>query len=52
MVRCEIGVRPSPGKLEQERLLAYLETQRQAKLGPWTMVGRVLLNLDEFVTRE
>ena len=42
----------APSKLEQDRLLTYLETQRQAKMGPWTMVGRVLLNLDEFVTRE
>jgi hypothetical protein len=42
----------TPSKLEQDRLLAYLETQRQAKMGPWTMVARVLLNLDEFVTRE
>ncbi|MBI3821724.1 MAG: PSD1 domain-containing protein, partial [Planctomycetes bacterium] len=41
-----------PSRLEQERLLAYLETQRSAKAGPWAMVGRVLLNLDEFVTRE
>jgi hypothetical protein len=42
----------SPSKLEQDRLLTYLGTQRQAKMGPWTMVARVLLNLDEFVTRE
>jgi hypothetical protein len=41
-----------PSRLERERLLAYLATQRQAKLGPWTSVARVLLNLDEFVTRE
>jgi hypothetical protein len=42
----------APSKLEQDRLLAYLETQRNAKAGPWAMVARVLLNLDEFVTRE
>jgi hypothetical protein len=41
-----------PSKLEQDRLLAYLQSQQQAKAGPWTMVARVLLNLDEFVTRE
>lgn len=42
----------TPSKLEQNRLLGYLETQRNAKAGPWTMAARVLLNLDEFVTRE
>jgi hypothetical protein len=42
----------SPSRLEQERLLAYFGQQRDAKAGPWTMVARVLLNLDEFVTRE
>jgi Protein of unknown function (DUF1553) len=42
----------TPSTLEQDRLLAYLDQQRQAKAGPWTMVARVLLNLDEFVTRE
>jgi hypothetical protein len=42
----------TPSKLEQDRLLEYLNQQRGAKAGPWTMVGRVLLNLDEFVTRE
>ena len=42
----------APSQPEQERLLAYLATQRNAKAGAWTMVGRVLLNLDEFVTRE
>jgi Protein of unknown function (DUF1553)/Protein of unknown function (DUF1549)/Planctomycete cytochrome C len=42
----------TPSKLEQERLLAYLNRERQANVGPWTMAARVLLNLDEFVTRE
>jgi hypothetical protein len=42
----------TPTVEEQSRLLNYLELQRQAKSGPWTMVARVLLNLDEFVTRE
>ena len=41
-----------PSKLEQDRLLAYFQSQQQAKAGPWAMVARVLLNLDEFVTRE
>jgi mono/diheme cytochrome c family protein len=42
----------TPTKLEQDRLLAYYRSQQDAKAGPWTMVARVLLNLDEFVTRE
>jgi hypothetical protein len=42
----------APSKLEQDRLLTYLQSQQQTKVGAWTMVARVLLNLDEFVTRE
>jgi len=42
----------TPSKLEQDRVLAYLDSQRDAKAGPWSMVARVLLNLDEFITRE
>ena len=43
----------APSKLEQERLLAFLQQQRQVNAErAWTMVARVLLNLDEFVTRE
>jgi mono/diheme cytochrome c family protein len=42
---------PSPA--ERSRLLAYLEQQRQADPGQaWALVARVLLNLDEFITRE
>jgi hypothetical protein len=43
----------APAPAEQARLLRYLVQQRQ--LNPkeaWLMVARVLLNLDEFVTRE
>lgn len=43
----------TPSKLEQDRLLAYLQQQRQANPEQaWMRVARVLLNLDEFVTRE
>jgi len=43
----------TPTKLEQDRLLSYLQQQREANADrAWTMVARVLLNLDEFVTRE
>jgi hypothetical protein len=42
---------PSAG--EQSRLGQYLEEQRRANAGQvWTMLARVLLNLDEFITRE
>ena len=42
-----------PSSDERERVLAFLETQRKtdAKTA-WARVGRVLMNLDEFVTRE
>jgi hypothetical protein len=42
-----------PNTEEQSRLLRYLEEQRQMNTEQaWTMLGRVLLNLDEFITRE
>lgn len=42
---------PSPE--EQSRLIRYLSEQRQANRDQaWTMLARVLLNVDEFVTRE
>ena len=71
----EICLTRAPNSQELQRLLAYLNSQRQeyanqaeaaAALGPlptvaniaapegaaWTMVCRVLMNLDEFITRE
>jgi hypothetical protein len=43
----------TPADAERSRLLQYLEQQRQQDAGQaWTMLARVLLNLDEFVTRE
>jgi hypothetical protein len=58
----------TPTETEKQRIVSYLDTQRgilakdsaaAAKLLPvapeeaaWTAVGRVLLNLDEFITRE
>jgi hypothetical protein len=42
---------PSPA--ESGRLLTYLESQRQTDpKTAWAAVARVLLNLDEFITRE
>jgi len=42
-----------PTVSERERVLAYLQQQRQADpASAWTQVARVLMNLDEFVTRE
>jgi mono/diheme cytochrome c family protein len=43
----------APNSGERGRVLQYLGQQRQADPGQaWTMVARVLLNLDEFITRE
>jgi hypothetical protein len=43
----------TPSTEEQSRLVQYLSQQRQANAKEaWTMTARVLLNLDEFITRE
>jgi hypothetical protein len=43
----------TPTPAERSRVLSYLESQRQANAETaWKMLARVLLNLDEFVTRE
>jgi hypothetical protein len=43
----------APSTAEESRLAQYLAEQRRANADEaWTMVARVLLNLDEFVTRE
>ena len=42
-----------PLPAETDRVLAYLDAQRQAKPEKaWAAVARVLMNLDEFITRE
>jgi len=42
-----------PSLAEAERVLAYYESQRNADpKTAWAAVARVLLNLDEFITRE
>ena len=42
---------PSPA--EASRVLAYLDSQRQTKpKTAWSAVARMLMNLDEFITRE
>jgi hypothetical protein len=42
-----------PTAAERERVLAYLESQKKGFPGKaWTMTARVLMNLDEFITRE
>jgi hypothetical protein len=46
-----LGRQPSPR--EQQTLERLLARQREAKpLDAWTSIARVLLNLDEFITRE
>jgi hypothetical protein len=45
----------TPSPEEESRLLRIVEAQRDSKRedkAAWTAVGRVLLNLDEFMTRE
>jgi hypothetical protein len=47
-----------PGEKERQRLALYHDQQARifdregSKLSPWVGVARVLLNLDEFITRE
>jgi hypothetical protein len=42
-----------PGSRELERLRGYLETKRKTdSRDAWVAVARVLMNLDEFITRE
>lgn len=42
-----------PSTAEAARVLAYLESQRKANpRTAWSAVARVLMNLDEFITRE
>jgi hypothetical protein len=42
-----------PSSTERERLLAYVEAKRKADpKTAWNAVARVLMNLDEFITRE
>ncbi|MBA4188700.1 MAG: hypothetical protein C0467_11935 [Planctomycetaceae bacterium] len=43
----------NPTSSESERVLAYLDAKRKADpKTAWTAVARVLMNLDEFITRE
>src|SRR5262249_26480743 len=41
-----------PESAERERLLRFLAVQKKGTEAAWAMVARVLLNLDEFITRE
>lgn len=43
----------APTAAERERVLKYLDAQKKAKPETaWAMTARVLMNLDEFITRE
>ncbi len=53
----ELAVQRAPRPRETERLLRFVRQQRDSQTQPnetalWTSVARVLLNLDEFMTRE
>ncbi len=52
----QICLARSPTRIEEDRFLAFLAAERAQVPDPgqgvWTRVGRVLLNLDELITRE
>jgi hypothetical protein len=48
----QLALNRDPRSDEQERLLRFINVQRDARKGrEWTAVARILINLDEFVTR-
>ncbi len=49
-----LGLARAPGGVELRRLATLLDDARRSdpERGAWTTVARVLLNLDEFITRE
>ncbi len=47
-----LALNRAPRPAEQERMLRFLQVQKDSRYpNPWAAVSRVLLNLDEFVTR-
>lgn len=42
----------APTEAETTRLAAYYDSQSGGAISPWVGVSRILLNLDEFITRE
>jgi hypothetical protein len=46
-----IAVSREPRQEETERLLRFVQAQRDSQRDPWFAVARVLLNLDDFLTR-
>jgi len=48
----QLALNREPRADEQERLLRFVNVQRDARKGrEWAAVARILINLDEFVTR-
>jgi len=47
----QITLSRAPRADEQERMLRFIRVQRDSQLDPWPAVARVLINLDEFLTR-
>jgi hypothetical protein len=47
----QITLSRAPRPDEQERMLRFIRVQRDSQLDPWPAVARVLINLDEFLTR-
>lgn len=47
----EITLGRAPRADERERMMRFIRVQRDSKQDPWPAVARVLINLDEFLTR-
>ncbi len=47
----QITLSRAPRADELERMLRFIRVQRDSQLDPWPAVARVLINLDEFLTR-
>ena len=47
----QIALTRAPRNEELERMLRFIRVQRDSQQDPWPAVARVLLNLDEFLTR-
>jgi len=47
----EIALGRTPRSNEQDRMLRFIRVQRDSQHDPWPAVARILINLDEFLTR-
>ena len=47
----QIALSRNPRPAELERMLRFIRVQRDSQQDPWPAVARILINLDEFLTR-